>query len=125
MKRFLVTILALLYFAVSSGVAISVHYCMGKMRSQQWQLVANKTCGCKKETDKGCCKTKHQFIKLNDDYKTSVVAYQIEAPSIALSPVEYSFNENVVEKNYTSFNNHSPPLEKGQETYLLNCVFRI
>lgn len=126
MKRFLVGILTIIFFAVSSGVVVSMHYCMGKMRSAQLQLMAKRTCGCKKEADdKGCCKTKHQFIKLTDNYKASVISFQIDAPTVDLTPTLYSLHEDELLQNTIVFNNHSPPLKKGQPTYLLNCVFRI
>jgi hypothetical protein len=125
MKRILVFFIALIYFTVSSGMIVSVHYCMGKMRSSQLQLIAKKTCGCKKQTDKGCCKTKHQFIKLKSDYKTSVLAYQIQSPSSVLLTAYHLVYEKFNNTNAITLNSHSPPTLKGQETYLYNCVFRI
>ena len=68
MKKFLTTILALVYLATSTGATIHLHYCMGRLFS--WSLVDkdSKTCGqcgmpksgkdahCLSFKD-GCCKT--------------------------------------------------------------------
>lgn len=125
MKRILTGILTIIFFIVSSGVAVSMHYCMGKMRSAQLQFIASKSCGCKKASNKGCCKTEHQFVKLTDNYKASVIVYQVATPQSLLPATHIVSSENIIKKNQPSFSNHSPPLTKGQEVYLYNCVFRI
>jgi hypothetical protein len=126
MKRFIVTILALLYFTVSSGMVMNIHYCMGKIRSVKLQATAKKMCGCKKQQEKkSCCKTEHKLIKVQDSHKASAAGIDIAAP-VALLPEQpfqvYTPAATIVRLH--SVNNNSPP-GTGTDIYLRNCVFRI
>jgi hypothetical protein len=131
MLRPLVAVLTVVYFAVSSGVVMNVHYCMGKRQQAEMDvLAAKKSCKCGKPEKKGqkksCCKTESMFIKLDDVQKASYAQYTIQAPvadAIAQSNIfpliAYRSTDRVVAVS------HSPPLLSAQDTYLLNCVFRI
>jgi hypothetical protein len=69
MKKITVAILAVIYLAVSSGVAINVHYCMGKVASIDL-MHSNEKCGkCGMKTSGGCCKDEFKIVKLNDSHK--------------------------------------------------------
>jgi hypothetical protein len=127
MKRLLVFIIAVLYFTVSSGMVVSMHYCMGKLKTTKVQLTNKKACCCKKtESKKSCCKTQHHFIKLDDNHKASYADYKIKLPVIAIESTYFiAQQDDIIEKNQVTCNVHAPPLLKGQSTYLLNCVFRI
>lgn len=130
MKRLLISIIALIYFTVSSGMVMSVHYCMGKISDVQVNQVPEDRCICgmsKKETSsKGCCKTEFQMVKLADIHKASYASYDIQAP-VALLTRSLSLLDAPIlvspEKVYADI--HGPPLISEQDTYLLNCVFRI
>lgn len=130
MKRLLTSILALIYFTISSGLVMSVHYCMGKISNVQVNQVADEHCICgmsKKETSsRGCCKTEYKMVKLEDVHKASNAAYDIQTP-VAIVSRQLSLLEIPVfhfsNKVYTDI--HGPPLLSEQYTYLLNCVFRI
>jgi hypothetical protein len=127
--RSIVSILTVVYFAVSSGVVMNVHYCMGKRQQAEMDVLAAKSCKCGKMKNggkKGCCKTEAKFIKLEDVQKASNAQYTIQAPvadAIAQGNVfpliVYHSADRVVAVS------HSPPLLSAQDTYLLNCVFRI
>ncbi len=130
MKRILISLMALIYFTVSSGMVMSVHYCMGKISDIQVNQVPEERCICgmsKKETSsKGCCKTEFKMVKLEDTHKASFASYDIQTPvalvsrsmSLLEAPLYYA-NDKV----YADI--HGPPLISQQDTYLLNCVFRI
>jgi len=130
MKRILISIIALIYFTVSSGMVMSVHYCMGKISDVQVNQVPEDRCICgmsKKETSsKGCCKTEFQMVKLADNHKASYASYDIQTP-IAIVARSLSFLDAPIllsqENVYVDI--HGPPLISEQDTYLLNCVFRI
>lgn len=128
MKRSAVAILAIIYIAISSGVVVNIHYCMGKMSSVKLQAWTPCSCACgkKKESKKGCCKTELKVVKIEDAQKAAYADLAIHAPVTPL----------VTELNLlqTPFYNaqsvigpkeHSPPAISGQETCLRNCVFRI
>lgn len=130
MKRIIVSIIALIYFTVSSGMVMSVHYCMGEVSNIQVNQVPEERCICgmsKKETSsKGCCKTEFTMVKLADTHKASSASYDIQTPVVLvaryLSQLEASLYNTSI-KTYTDI--HGPPLLSEQDTYLLNCVFRI
>lgn len=130
MKRIIVSIIALIYFTVSSGMIMNVHYCMGKVSTIQINQVPDERCICglpKKETSsKGCCKTEFTVVKLADTHKASSASYDIQTPVVlvarSLSQLEASLY-NTSLKIYADI--HGPPLLSEQDTYLLNCVFRI
>ena len=128
MKRSAVAILAIIYLAISSGVVVNIHYCMGKMSSAKLQAWTASSCGCgkKMESKKGCCKTELKVVKIEDAQKATYADLAIQAP-VTLLVTElcllqtpfYNAQSVIVPKE------HSPPITYGQETYLRNCVFRI
>ncbi|MES2372733.1 MAG: hypothetical protein V4557_09145 [Bacteroidota bacterium] len=128
MKRSAVAILAIIYIAISSGVVVNIHYCMGKMSSVKLQAWTSSSCGCgkKMESKKGCCKTELKVVKIEDAQKATYADLAIQVPVTPivnepglLQTPFYNAQSVVVPKE------HSPPVISGQETYLRNCVFRI
>lgn len=130
MKRLLTSIVALIYFTISSGLVMSVHYCMGEISNVQVNQAAEENCICgmsKKETSsKGCCRTEFKMVKLEDTHKASYASYDVQAP-VSILPRDLSFFEapalHCSNKVYADI--HGPPLLSEQDTYLLNCVFRV
>lgn len=129
MKKFTVTILAIVYLAVSSGAVVHMHYCMGKLVSSGlWHSKVNKetcpVCGMTKK--KGCCEDKHKIIKLDKQYdakQPSVSADKIISPihnSYVSFDVKYAFLISGC-----SFTNTSPPGISHVPLYITNCVYRI
>jgi len=127
MKRFTVAILTIIYFAVSSGIVMNVHYCMGKISSVEVSMLFKDLCACgsgKKESK--CCKTEHKLIKLEDNHKAAAADVVFPSPEQAvLHHFDWMTDPVVAEQDQQSYNNHSPPDQHGQDIYLLNCVFRI
>jgi hypothetical protein len=128
MKRSAVAILAIIYFAISSGVVVNIHYCMGKMSSAKLQAWTSKSCGCgkKMESKKGCCKTELKVVKLEDAQKVSYANFAIHAP---VTPLFTELNllqaASYTAQDISYPQEHSPPGISKQDTYLRNCVFRI
>ena len=129
MKKLLFGIFSLLYFAVASGVAVNIHYCMGHVSSVDYAYNKNNsgTCGkCGMENKKGCCHNESKFIKLTDDQqlaKTTFAADQFTA-ILTTSFIDFSTLFNV-EKKSIALQYHSPPDKRMTSVYLHNCVFRI
>jgi hypothetical protein len=130
MKRIVASILLLIYFAVSTGLIISTHYCMGELDSTEIGYVASDTCGrCGMETDEanGCCHDEFKVVKLDTDqlvakilqanFNLSLVLHTNQTDYL-LSP----FRDLISEDELIA---HSPPLLSEQDTYLQNRVFRI
>lgn len=128
MKKGIASILFIFYFAFSSGVVINLHYCMNKLDSSKLGAAKSDVCGkCGMHTDdsNGCCHDVVKVIKIQDDQQVSSINVKFTAPDI--TGIVYSNNiDQLINNNGNSlrFANHSPPHNK-QDTYLVNCVFRI
>lgn len=132
MKRFVASILALIYLNTSIGVGVHVHYCMGKVASWGLGNQEPKSCsGCGMEKpeqkDSGCCKDKYTFFKNITDQKITESSLQVmPLMTVGMHP---SFTENLsfsflshTKENHIS---HAPPLNHGIPIYILNCIYRI
>jgi hypothetical protein len=128
MKRSAVAILAIIYLAISSGVVVNIHYCMGKMSSVKLQAWVPNTCICgkKMESKKGCCKTELKVVKMQNaqkiayaDYAFNVPVTTIATPLNLLQSPFYNSTPAILPGG------HSPPILSGTDTYLRNCVFRV
>lgn len=122
----MVAILTIVYFAVSSGVVMSSHYCMGRLSSVNLELAATKKCACGKEEPKKCCKNELKVIKIEDTQKAASAAYDIQAPvTLMAGEVGIFVSPAFVPAAYQLYRSYSPPLLFEQDTYLQNGVFRI
>ncbi len=140
MKKFLVTILALVYLSTSVGSTVYMHYCMDKLVA--WDLGHEKTgkkscpyCGmeksatdkhCSKES-KGCCKDEQKQVKLENDQKISETSFQLSQPPVEESTPSFFDNSfeyisSITEENPLS---HAPPRTQNVSLFVLNCDFRI
>lgn len=128
MKKGIASILFIFYFAFSSGVVINLHYCMNKFDSSKFGAEKSKLCGkCGMHTDDSnrCCHDVVKVIKIQDDQQVSSTNVKFTSPEATVIVHTYSTDELINNNvNDFTFSNHSPPLNK-QDTYLLNCVFRI
>ncbi|HQW44707.1 MAG: hypothetical protein WAU29_00945 [Chitinophagaceae bacterium] len=130
MKKVLFAISFICYFAVTSGVIITSHFCMKRLVSVH--LYANSPdqcgrCGMDTHESSGCCHDVVKVVKLEQDQnKIPVVTYglpTLEIQAIAPSAFLVAAFENTDGQRH--FHNHSPPLLSEQDTYLQNNVFRI
>ncbi len=128
MKKLIITIAAMAYMSVSTGIAMEIHYCMGKFAGIEFYGSEKEACGIcgMKEKGQGCCHDEHKFIKLEDSHKN------------VLNTIDFSFCEPVVATEYNLYNFqffpvtsnefvtlHSPPDNTGPSRCIRNCVFRI
>lgn len=131
MKRMTAFILLLLYLGTSTGASMHFHFCMGEMASSSlWGGDKKKCgkCGMEKEEDSanGCCRDEIQWIKLNDDQKTSVPASEIPKPfPEPKNPVLLSYVLTTLEELPILLYSTAPLRSVQLPTFLLNCVFRI
>jgi hypothetical protein len=77
-KRFLVSIIAFVYFFASSGLLLRQHYCMGDLIETQidfGQYTASEPCAdCGMEQgEDSCCESKTKLIKKVQEQKTTEV----------------------------------------------------
>lgn len=130
MKKVIVFISFLLYFAVTSGIVINSHYCMKKLVSIHLFETEAEVCGrCGMETHEssGCCRDEVKVLKLVQDQNRLTVESldipSLKTPVIITSEFIIALFENTNRQHH--FHNHSPPLLSEQDTYLRNSVFRI
>lgn len=125
LKKFLVTILALIYLATTTGATLHMHYCMGKIFSVD--MVKKDGCSkCGMKTNGGCCKDEFKVIKVNDNHQLATNQINF-APVFAALNNNYNITEPVsfdTDASLTTHNN-SPPNSSGTSLCILNCVFRI
>lgn len=128
MKKIITGILAFVYMAISSGVALELHYCMGDKAGMELYGSSDGTCGkCgMDEKDSGCCHDEFKFYKISDSHKTVSNDIDLKAAEFAVLN-DYSFyNWQMPEKAPAPVvNNHSPPGYAGISACIMNCVFRI
>lgn len=131
MKRFLATLLAVLYFASTTGATVHLHYCMDKLVEQE-MLHSNpnacSSCGMeKKQQNQGCCKDEVKQLKVDNNHFASVLdlqALQLSGSDLPVSFLEiplFDFS-SVTEENPVS---NAPPRSSGTPLFKRNCVFRI
>ena len=127
MKKITVAILAIIYLSVSSGVAMTIHYCMGKVSSVDLMHTSDKCSKCgMKIGGGGCCKDEFKIVKLNDSHKLISNDINIFAPVAIIDNSKSIFDTDLFSSRIKSdFNNHSPPENSGPSLNILYCVFRI
>ena len=128
MKKAFAFVLLLVYFVVSTGFVVSVHYCMDKIKSLQLGERTRKACdecGMPIKDNKGCCKDKVSLVKMQLDQTVNKFAKaDFSIPAIDSSTAAFLFTPVINTKRLAEPTAHGPPLIK-QYTYLQNCVFRL
>ena len=127
MKKVLVTILALIYLVTSTGAAVTVHYCMGKVASLSLAYNKDKACGkCGMKTKTSCCTDEFKSLKINDSHEQAAVYQSIVPLKAIVDNNEILPAPGIVQEvsNITT-PNHSPPRSTSRHLFILNCVFLI
>jgi hypothetical protein len=128
MKKIYIGILAIVYMAVSSGIAVQLHYCMGDKAGMELFGSTSDKCGkCgMTEKDTGCCHDEFKFYKISDSHKNVTNNIDLATPSVAVVNDFYVYNWQIPDHAaLTTVNNHSPPDYTKPDVCIMNCVFRI
>ena len=140
MKKFFLSILAVVYLGTCMGATIHLHYCMDKLVA--WGLGIEKIekkscpyCGMKKTTkdkhcgkeSKDCCNDEQKIVKLENDQKISEASSLLSQISTeAFTPVLSDFTFKYVSLLTESYSPiHAPPQTGDASLCVLNCVFRL
>jgi hypothetical protein len=128
MKKFLVFIWLIVYTCVSTGFAVSTHFCMNRKASVELGTAEKATCGkcgMHKEESNGCCRDEVTVVKLQQDtetVKTVLPSFTLALPVVSRTQYLASPFYNFVELPVcTAF--QPPPL--SEPLYLSHRVFRI
>lgn len=115
--------------AVSTGIAMEVHYCMGKLAGVEYfgeEKDKCGKCGMKEVGKNGCCHDEHKFVKLEDSHKQAFNAIDFKyTPLAILNPIPVFNWQQLLVATYTPVINYSPPLYNKPSVCILNCTFRI
>lgn len=128
MKKFAVSWLLLIYFMVSTGFVVSVHYCMNKVDYVEFGDRRSEDCskcGMHIKKSDGCCKDDVRVMKMKGDQafaKVTPVDFSLLPIVLATNEIHFTPFRNFSFLNYPVA--HGPPLS-GQDIYLHNCVFRL
>lgn len=126
MKKFLAISLAVVYLAVSSGVVVNIHYCMGKLADIGLGHSEKATCGqCGMEND-GCCHDDVKVIKIQDTHSFTSIPTDFAKLDVQLPTYpDVDFSADIISLSTIAETAHAPP-GKGQVPLCIkNCVFRI
>ena len=132
MKKFIVSLLALVYLAATAGATVTMHFCMGDLTG--WSLSQSTAdhctvCGMKKTatSKNGCCKDEHTKVKLQQEQAASAFNFLCSpATAMVASPVylpELTEHLLSVSEEYPLAN--APPRSSYLPVYLSNRNFRL
>jgi uncharacterized protein YraI len=130
MQKFITAITAIVYLLLTTGVAVNVHYCMGRVDGIQFSSSASDVCGrCGMHTDDsgGCCKDEHYFHKVDDVQNGTVQEEYSYTPPFITQPIAWQVIATPHYSDapaYLYFNDTSPP-PLLKDRCVMNGVFRI
>ena len=130
MKRLIAFVLMLIYFTVTTGFTVSMHYCMDKLDSAKISFTSEdecSKCGMDISGSDGCCRNEFKVVKLQQDQTQAFFTLINFSFSPQLNNTSYYLFDELLQPQKESYFNHAhaPPLISKLDTYLVNCVFRI
>ena len=126
MKKTVAFILAFMYLGLTSGLAVNIHYCMGKISEVQLDNYQEKSCKCDKKASMPCCNHQYELVKVNDAHQQAVADISIKTPEIDLHTFDNLMALLTLPQTQREVNvAHAPPLLSPPDIYIQNCVFRI
>ncbi|MBA3828314.1 MAG: hypothetical protein H0X33_05215 [Taibaiella sp.] len=133
MKRFLVSILAILYLATASGATVHLHYCMDKLigvslgENGEENHQCNK-CGMTKKSNGGCCKDIYKVVKTDlAQQAAKVILQSSQIAAVGPNPTGYNFNTILFAQNGSvlPLSNAPPSVWQSCPIYIRVGNFRI
>lgn len=128
MKKILLAILTFVYLVVASGIALEIHYCMGKQAGVEWCGSDDGKCGkCGMESkNNGCCQDIHKFIKLTDSHKNTSNEFEAGVKDVLVLAETPSYTSSLNDAVATPAVAYThPPGPGGHSLCIRNCVFRL
>lgn len=120
-----------MYLAITSGLVLQIHYCMGRETGSSVQFAATDQtacgiCGMKNAKNK-CCHDEVKFVKLQDVHQQVTADYNLASP--AVTPQTHSLLDApvaVCPDTLTNRINAPPDDDDGQPSLLIfHSIFRI
>jgi hypothetical protein len=113
---------------LSTGIAMDVHYCMGKEAGIDFYGAKDDKCSKCGMVEKkgGCCSDDHKFFKYDNSFKNSKneISFLQSSETIITNSYSFNFDDQFISEKRTSFkiidiNLGGPPI------YIRNCVYRL
>lgn len=129
MKKFLLSVLCLVFFVVNTGFVVNLHFCMNKLHS--WEIGSQTsekcdTCGMPTAGKNGCCHDEVKVVKLQQDVVQAHSSTTLPSlPFIVAFTSTYLHMPVMETENRPVLQAHSPPLINAPKIYIEHCVFRI
>lgn len=116
-----------MYLGLSSGLAVNIHYCMGKVTDVDVNNYSDKSCVCNMKGGKmPCCGHFYELVKVNDEHQAVASSFSFKAPEIAVHTFDNLMTVLTLPLTYSNTSAaHIPPLLSPPDIYIQNCVFRI
>ena len=126
MKKIVTCILAVLYLGLTTGLAVNIHYCMGKITAVAFQSYDNTPCACGDESDMPCCMHDYHLVKVSDEHQSIAGQESIKAPECVISPVLHPVTIVTLSEKLPGIPEHNPPPDyTPQDLCIQHCIFRI
>lgn len=126
MKKTVALILAFMYLGLTSGLAVNIHYCMGKIADVQLDAYKETSCECGKGKKMPCCNHQYEVLKVNDAHQQVTADISIKTPEIILHTFDNLMTLLSLQQIQQEVNSTSPPLLlSSPHIYINNCTFRI
>lgn len=112
------------------GVALSIHFCGGRLASVSFSSAKTgcKLCKLEPVAKKGgdCCKNTKIEVKVKDSHQTTngVNLFKVLAVKLFHLPKNIHFSPVILIGQRAKRSNKAPPRGLHIAVYLLNCVFR-
>ena len=128
MKKATAILFLFIFLISNSGMAVSVHYCGGKIKAVKFLFGDKHPCNCgKKPMKPGCCKDKTTILKANDEL-AKVNSIALKCPLVEFTgiiPAQIVVMPSAHLKYSISPFYHPPPCKPKIPIYLLDRVFLI
>jgi len=131
LKQKIALSLAVFYAVSVMGLALSLHFCGGKLANVKLfsnELACNlcKDIPAEKIKDDGCCKNTQVTVKVKDSHQTEAQTQMPKLFSIQLflHPPVLEFLTNITPAFFSKISNKALPLSTRVALHVFNCIFR-
>lgn len=131
LKQKIALSLAVFYAVSVMGLALSLHFCGGKLENVKLfsNEISCKFCAdipAEKIKDDGCCKNAQVTVKVKDSHQTEAQTQMPKLFSIQLflHPPVLEYLSNITPAYFSKISNKAPPLSSGVALHVFNCIFR-
>jgi hypothetical protein len=118
-----------MYMAVSSGIAMEIHYCMGEKAGVDFYKKGSDKCGrcgMANQDTSDCCSDDHLFLKIHDSHQKTVnnIDYSLHNEMVAATVPVFEWTLPL-EESFTQIYLFTPPDIPTIPARIFHGVFRV